>query len=135
MGVEEVLHCSRVDQASLTGAAVQQHVAHDRLPPFSRPLAERNREAHLLARQDFIGQQSPNGLAQDALGREAAQLEPIRKPRGELDKHVIEKRHAALDRGRHAHLVLLHQELDEVRLDVGMQKPPEDPARPVDLVK
>ncbi len=37
---------------------------------------------------------------------------------GELDKFVIQKRNAALDGGSHAHLVLFHQKLDQIRLDV-----------------
>ena len=48
----------------------------------------------------------------------------------ELHELVIEKRHAAFDRCRHAHLVLLHQQLDEICLDVGIEQPIEQRPRP-----
>jgi hypothetical protein len=133
VGVEELFHRSRVGQASLAGPAIEQHITHDGLPALSCPLAEGNREAHLLAREDFVRQQPANRFAQDALGREAAKLESIGQAGGEFDKHVIEKRHPAFNRRGHAHLVLLHQQLDEVRLDVGVEEPSEDAARPIDL--
>ena len=34
---------------------------------------------------------------------------------------MVEERYAALDRTRHAHLVLFHEQLDEVRLLVGIK--------------
>ena len=37
-----------------------------------------------------------------------------------LDQLVIQKRHPALDRCRHAHLILLHQQFYEIGLQVGM---------------
>ena len=40
---------------------------------------------------------------------------------GEFDELVIEKRHAAFDGGGHAHLVLLHEQLDQVGLLVGVE--------------
>ena len=35
---------------------------------------------------------------------------------------MVEKWHAAFDRCRHAHVVLLHQKLDEIGLDVGVEQ-------------
>ena len=72
--------------------------------------------------EDARRQQVARGLAQDALGREAGQLAVAPAACRELDEHVIEERHAALDRRRHAHLVLLHQQLDEVGLHVGVEQ-------------
>src|SRR5262249_7714820 len=40
-----------------------------------------------------------------------------------LDEHVVEEGYPALDRGGHAHLVLLHQELDEVGLQIRAAHP------------
>ena len=90
---------------------------------------------HLLAREDLVRQQAPNRFAEDPLGREAAQLEAIGQARGELDEHVIEEGHAAFDRGRHAHLILFHQQLDEVRLHVRVEQAPEHAARAVHLAE
>src|SRR3989441_5520084 len=42
---------------------------------------------------------------------------------------MVEERHPALDRGRHAHLVPHHQEVDEVRLEIRVTHPIEIPAR------
>ena len=50
------------------------------------------------------------------------ELAARRQRRRELHQHVIEERHAALDRRRHAHLVLLHQQLDQIRLDVRVEQ-------------
>src|SRR5262249_50916204 len=52
-----------------------------------------------------------------------------RNRRGVLDEDVVEKGHTAFDRRRHAHLVLLHQQLDEVRLQVRMAHALEPPPR------
>src|SRR5207253_8141896 len=82
MPVEHPFDCSWIDQAALARAAIEQHVAHDGLPAAARPLPEGNGEAHLLAREDFLRQQPANRFAQDALGREPAQLQSIRQRRG-----------------------------------------------------
>ena len=50
-----------------------------------------------------------------------ADLEPVRNASGEFHECVIEKRHAALDGAGHAHLVLLHQQFDQVGLLVGVE--------------
>ena len=42
---------------------------------------------------------------------------------------MIQERHAALDGGGHAHLVLLHQQLDQIGLDVGVEQPVQHIAR------
>ena len=55
--------------------------------------------------------------------------------RRELDELVIEERHAALDRRRHAHLVLLHQQLDQVGLHVGVEQAIEQRAAAVRRVE
>ena len=41
---------------------------------------------------------------------------------------IVEKRHAALDRRRHAHLILLHQQLVQIGLKVSSAHPIEDAA-------
>ena len=70
-------------------------------------------------------------LAQHRLGAPAAQLEAARQRGHVLDQRVVQEGHAALDRRRHAHLVLLHQQLDEIGLEVGVAHPLERvPARP-----
>ncbi len=49
-------------------------------------------------------------------------LHRVGHARSELHQFVIEKRHATLDRRRHAHLVLLHQQFVQVGLDVCIEQ-------------
>ena len=125
----------RLDDAALTAARVEQHVARDGAPLAAHPDPERHRESHLLPRQDLGRDDRLHRLAQDPLGREPAQLQPGRQRRGELDELVIEERHPALDRRRHAHLVLLHQQLDQVGLEVGVEQAVEQRAAAVRRVE
>ena len=74
----------------------------------------------ISARQDRL-----HRLAQDPLRGQAAQFHPWRQRGRELHEVVIQEGHAALDRRRHAHLVLLHQQLHQVRLQVGVEQPVE----------
>ena len=75
---------------------------------------------------DVVGQQILNGFLEDVLLGIAADLEPVGNAHGELDEGVIEKRYAAFDGGGHAHLVLLHQQLDEISLLVGIEHAAEE---------
>src|SRR4051812_22304588 len=53
--VEQLFDGAGVDDAALARGAIEQHVADDAVPGAARPVAERHREAHLRARQDFVG--------------------------------------------------------------------------------
>ena len=88
---------------------------------IAQPLAQRRGEAHLLAVDDFVRQEVFDGFLDDVLAFAVAQLHVLGNARGELDELVIEKRHAAFDGGGHAHLVLLHEQFDEVGLLVGVE--------------
>ena len=59
-------------------------------------------------------------LLQDLLSGEAFQLHFLRDAGREFNEQVIEKWYAALDGSGHAHVVLLHQQFDQVRFDVGV---------------
>src|SRR5579862_9865811 len=71
---------------------------------------------------DAARKQIVDGGFEDVLLRAAADLKPVGNLRGELDERVVEKRHAALDGRSHAHLVLLHEQLDEVSFLVGIER-------------
>jgi len=45
-----------------------------------------------------------------------------RNARGKLDELVVQKGHAAFNTGCHAHLVLLHEQFDQVSFLVGEKK-------------
>jgi hypothetical protein len=123
--VEKPRDLHAVEEPTLACPTVEQHVAHHPSPRSARPDAERHREPHLRAAEDRLGEQVLRRLAQHALGGEPGELPLGGHRRDELDQLVIEERHAALDRCRHAHLVLLHQQFDQVSLDVGVEHPVE----------
>ena len=120
----------RIDDAALARAPIEQHVARDGVPAAAHPARRTARESPSSAacRIDR-GQQRPSSASRST--RLVVQPESFHasgRRRGELHELVIEERHAALDRGRHAHLVLLHQQLDQVGLDVGVEQPVEQRA-------
>ena len=49
-------------------------------------------------------------------------LDLARNTRREFNEHVIEEGNAALDGRGHTHVVLLHELLDEVGLDIGIEE-------------
>src|SRR5260370_39257111 len=66
-------------------------------------------------------QEVPSGL-QSHSADAAAYLNAGRNSSRPFHQDMIEKRHAALYRCCHAHVVLLHQELNQVRLDVSVEQ-------------
>src|SRR5437870_1512706 len=90
-------------------------------PP--EPPAYRDREPHLAACEDLLGQHVPERRPQDGFGPPPAELEATRHRRDPVDKPMIEERHPTFDGRRHAHLILLHQQLDEVRLQIRVTHP------------
>ena len=70
---------------------------------------------------DVARKQIADGGFQNVLLRASANLEPIGNSRGEFHQRVIEKWNAAFDGGRHAHLILLHEQLDEIGFLVGVE--------------
>src|SRR5581483_8155091 len=67
-----------------------------------------------LAVDDLARQKTFDGALQNAFADPVADLKVIGNRYSEFDKRVIEKGHAALNRAGHAHLVLLHEQLDQV---------------------
>ena len=116
--------------AALARAAIEQHVARDLRSSGPASSAPNGTGNPIFGRFRIdVRQHALHRLAQDPLGRPARQLPLVGQRRRELDQLVIEERHAAFDRRRHAHLVLLHQQLDQVGLDVGVEQPIEQRAR------
>ncbi len=128
--VDQGGHRRAIEEAALAAPAIEEDVAQHLLPSLARPTRERHREPHLRTREDVLRQEVPSRFAQDPLGREARKLEAWGQLSGELDEDVVEERHTTLDRRGHAHLVLLHQEFDEIRFDVRVQHAIEERAGP-----
>ena len=101
----------------------QHELLHERPERAAEPSAHGNREAHLRSREDFTRHQVLQRGPQHGLGAPAAQLETARDRRRVFDELVVEVRDPAFDRGRHAHLILFHQQLDQIRLEVGVAHP------------
>ena len=112
-----------IANAALSRALAQHELADHSTPPPPEPGAHRNGEPHLGTREDAGRQDAFHALAQDPFGRESLQLQPGRETGRELDQPVVEEGDAALDRGSHAHLVLLHQQLMQVCLAVDIEQP------------
>ena len=66
--------------------------------------------------------QALDGLLDDVLALAVAEFHVLGNARGKLDELVIQKGHAAFNTGGHAHLVLLHEQFDQVGLLVGEEK-------------
>src|SRR5882672_5298845 len=75
------------------------------------PGIERHGESHLSARENLGRHEVADGFPEHQLRTPSAELEASRYRRRVVDERSIEEGHPALDRRRHAHLVLLHQEL------------------------
>jgi len=78
---------------------------------------------------DRFRKQVFNGCFQDVLPRETMDGKLGRNCRSKFDKYMVQKRHAALNRGRHAHLILLHQQFNKVSLYIRIQQPVQEIAR------
>ena len=112
-----------LEQPALECSWPQHEFAYDRPKPIAKPPIHRNREAHLPSCQDFAGYEIPQRGPQRSLRVPTMQLVAPGDCRDVLDELVVQKRHPTLDRCGHAHLILLHQELDQVRLDIRVAHP------------
>ena len=94
-------------------------LAHQRRELALEPCAHRRAEAALLALQDVRAAARRQRLLHHVLQPPAADLHVLRHARGELHQLVIEQRHAAFQRHRHAHLVGQQQQIvGQLRLRV-----------------
>src|SRR5438105_6267601 len=119
---DELPNDCRLEQVARR-CALAEHVFVDQ--PAIRtpqPAPQGNREAHLPPLEDRRWKGATHRLAQDMLCRPAAQLEPSRQRGREFREGMIEKWHPTLDRGRHAHLILFHEQLVEIRLRIHVQE-------------
>src|SRR5262245_1280143 len=91
------------------GRALAEHEGRDpRMKGLAARWGESNRHPPRTPREDLGRHEVRDGTPQHSLRLKAAKLEAVRYRRRVLDGLVIEEGHAALDRRRHAHLVLLH---------------------------
>ena len=81
--------------------------------------------------QDRVRQQILDRFFQDPFAGQSLNLHFARNSGRELDQHMIEKRHPAFDGRGHAHVVLLHEQFDQISLDVGVEQPLQHLARGV----
>src|SRR5262245_7416009 len=75
------------------------------------PLVGGASKPHLWAFHDFGRDEISDGVAQDRFRPPSTQLHATGHADNMLDQPVVQKRHAAFDRRRHAHLILFHQQL------------------------
>src|SRR5579871_2332429 len=67
-------------------------------------------------------QEIRNGVFQDELTCKTPYLVLRRNLCGEFNERVIKKRYTALDRRCHAHLILLHQQFDEIAVQIRVEQ-------------
>ena len=119
----------RLEQPSVACSRPRHEFAHDRPELVAKPRTHGNREAHLPSGQDFSRHEIPQRGAQDGLRLPTSQLHAARDRGDVLDELVVQIWHPAFEGCRHAHLILLHQESDQVRLDVRLAHPLQHAAR------
>ena len=99
------LHGIRIEQAAARHALARQHVAQHRRQFGTQPGAHRRAEAALLTMQDVVRQHAFERSLHHVLQLAAPHLERARHAGRQLDEPLVEQRHAAFERHRHAHLV------------------------------
>ena len=100
-----------IEDLSSSGAFAQHELLHNGLKVAAQPAANRHGKSHFSASQNLDRQQIANGFTKHRLAGEATHFQSRRKRSHILDQLIVEERHAAFDRRRHAHLILLHQKL------------------------
>src|ERR1700736_1513012 len=70
---------------------------------------------------DIAGKEALDGFLEHVFLRAAMYLQLIGNAASKFDKGMIEKRDAAFNRSRHAHLILFHQQFDQVSLLIGVE--------------
>src|SRR5436190_630385 len=103
----------RVEQPSLQGSRAHNELVDHGPKSAAEPLADRYREPHLSPPEDLRRHEIPKSLPQHDLRLPAANLVVGGQSYDVLDQLAIKIWHAALDRCGHAHLILLHQQLDQ----------------------
>ncbi len=112
-----------IDDAAFARAPIEQDLADRSVPLLARPSSKRHREIPSSAARGSTAGRTPFIASRNTrLVVQPGELPLVRHRRGELDELVIEERDAALDRRGHAHLVLLHEQFDQIRLHVRVEQ-------------
>ena len=69
-----------------------------------------------------MSQEILDGLFEHVFLNRSADLHAVRNAGRKFDKFVIEEGYAAFDGAGHAHLILLHQKLDQVRFLIRIEQ-------------
>jgi hypothetical protein len=108
---DELLQRVGIEPAARPPARAQDELVDESAEWPSKPRAHGDWKSHLSSGQNFPRQEITYRLAEDRLGLPPSQLQPPRQRHDMFHELVVQERHATLDRGRHAHLVLLHEQL------------------------
>src|SRR5712675_1369470 len=119
----------RTEQAPGSASRLKQQ-AFDFLQLWAgKPVGPWSWESHLLAMDSRFGQKVGYCFLQNKLARLSFNLLSSGYSRGKFHKWMVEKWNAAFNRGGHTHLVLLHQQLDQVAVDIGIEQAMQQVAR------
>src|SRR5437016_14527566 len=85
-------------------------------------MSPRRGKSHLLPVNDRLREQVLYGRLQNVLSSEPLDRELGRNGRSKFDQYMVQKGNTALNRSRHAHLVLLHQQFNQVSFYIGIKQ-------------
>ena len=105
----EVLEEGACKESSGEGPRAQDKFLDERPERSLKPAAHGHGKPHLSSREDLAWNHIAQRLPQHGLAAPALELEVGRDGDDVFDQLVIQIGDPALDRRRHAHLILLHQ--------------------------
>src|SRR6267154_1789808 len=114
-----------VEKAVVETLWIEKHL-HERIARFPKPAVNRNGKTLLRSADYLIGEQSATGLPKEMFPFGPMDLAAVGKRKRQFHEVVVEKRYARLNRGSHAHLVLLHQKRDQIGLQLKVEEPVEE---------
>ena len=120
-----------VEPAAPEAARGEQRVTEQLAERAAEPGRERHRESDFRAGHDFRRQQPPGEALEQHLASESTNLVLRPQAHRPLDQRQVQERHPGFHRGRHAHLIHLHEQvIGQPEPHVDVEHPVERRARP-----
>src|SRR5580700_4368178 len=122
MFMENLFDRGSLEESAIRAAGLEQQILNLIQLRAGQPTAPRRRKSQLWPVDDRMREQSFHRFFQYALTCSSANLDARWNAHGPLHQNMIEEWHTAFDRRRHAHVVLLHQEFDQISFDIGVKQ-------------
>src|SRR5215510_2268333 len=111
VGSQDSLDLSPVDPPGAATGGRQEPVVRVLLQAAAEPVADRDAESHLPAREHFAGHVRAQDSLEQVLAGSVAELQRRGGRVDLLDEPVVEKRHTRLERMAHRHAIHLDQDV------------------------